>query len=243
MKTPRVGLFLLLTFLPLTQVWPQAPAPPVVTSRLVPKSVYAESPSQLIVTVKGSSLAGLTVRFRASRGFHVTPVEMSWSGTADNTVVVCLADVTTSGTETGQITGAIMTSALLKNEQVASDILEFEYQPGLRVCIYLLVGLTGVAIGYAVRMLVLALKAVQPQVEAQTLAAEESPKGLRKFVLEHYWTVDFAVTLVLGFLALVALMKDGRPPATATYWHHAAMLGVGLGLLTNSDLLTRVQPK
>src|SRR5689334_13298069 len=108
MKIAVGGLFLLLAFLPLVQGSAQAPAPPVITSRLVPKSVYSESPSQLIVTVKGSSLAGLTVRFRASRGFHVTPVEMVWSGTAGNTVVVCLADVTTSGAEPGQITGAIM---------------------------------------------------------------------------------------------------------------------------------------
>ncbi len=108
-----------------------------IQSRLVPKSVYAGAPSQLIITVKGGSLAGLTLRFRATRGFHVTPAEP-------------------------------------------------------------------------------------------------------KFVLEHYYWVDFAVTLTVGFLALAALMKNGRPPASAEYWPEAIVLGVGLGLLTNSDLLTRV---
>lgn len=201
----------------------------------------------MIITVKGNSLAGLTLRFRATRGFHVTPVEMSWSGAAANSAVMCVADVTSAGIAPGQLTGVVTTSALLPDgtslKQVASDVLEFDYQPGLPVCIYLLVGVAGIAIGYVVRMLVLTLKAVEPQVEAEKLATSEGPKGLRKFVLQYYWWVDFSVTLVLGFLALLALMKDGRPPVTATYWHHAAMLGVGLGLLTNSDLLTRVQAR
>jgi hypothetical protein len=215
MRTTPVGFFLLLVLLPITTS--QAQSPPTITTRLVPKALYGAGPSQLIVTVKGDSLAGLTLRFTATRGFHVTPHELSWSGAAANRVVMCVADVTTKNVVAGQIGGSIMTTALLPdtkrvNHQVASDVAEFEYQAGLSVYLYLLVGVAGIGIGYVVRMLVLALKNVQPQVDAEKLATSETPKGLREFVLKHYWEVDFAVTLILGFLALVALMKDGRPP-------------------------------
>jgi len=48
------------------------------------------------------------------------------------------------------------------------------------------------------------------------------------------------VTAAIGFLALVALVQDGQPPQNATYWYTALAVGVGLGLLTNSELLTKL---
>jgi hypothetical protein len=61
------------------------------------------------------------------------------------------------------------------------------------------------------------------------------------FVMRHYYTVDGTVTLVLGILALLGLSAHGRPPESTAWWGAALTLGVGLGLLTNSELITKVR--
>ena len=63
------------------------------------------------------------------------------------------------------------------------------------------------------------------------------------FIKTHYYLMDFLVTLILGFLALVALVKDNHAPDSGLYWYSALGLGFGIGLLTNSDLVTRLRTK
>lgn len=65
---------------------------------------------------------------------------------------------------------------------------------------------------------------------------------ITRFVKDHYCQVDFAVTVALGAAALIALIKDGHPPESASAWYSALILGLGLGALTNSELITKQRP-
>ena len=53
--------------------------------------------------------------------------------------------------------------------------------------------------------------------------------------------MDFLVTLALAFIVLATLVQGGRPPQAGTTWYGALASGVGIGLFTNSELLTRVR--
>src|SRR5262249_17986829 len=115
----------------------------------------------------------------------------------------------------------------------------------LSTAAYLILGGGGISAGYGLRLLVRVLSAVpvpQPfgSAEAGELRVAHQTGPVTSFVASHYYAVDFAVTLVLGFLALFALMRGADPPAIASAWPHAITLGASLGLLTNSELITRL---
>ena len=221
------------------------PAPPAYTiqMKLVPKGVYGHTPSQLLVTTRGGPLGGLKLSLRATNGFSISPAEVAWPAGATHATFVASADLTPSTTSPPN--SASVVASLSRDEggvakTLVTEILDFDYQPALGVTRYLFIGALGVGIGYLLR---LAIKALSEAESAAKLAlgATPAPTGLREFVLKHYYLVDFAVTLILGLLVLMSLMKDGRPPMNASYWYNALVIGVGLGLLTNSDLLTRVK--
>ena len=109
----------------------------------------------------------------------------------------------------------------------------------LSTATYLILGGLGIATGYSLRLLVKVLSAVPAPQPALGPADGEGP--ITSFVIGHYYAVDFIVTLVLGFLALFALMQGARPPQVASAWPHAITLGASLGLLTNSELITRLR--
>jgi hypothetical protein len=53
--------------------------------------------------------------------------------------------------------------------------------------------------------------------------------------------VDFLVTLALAFIVLATFVQGGRPPQAGATWYGALATGVGIGVFTNSDLLTRLK--
>ena len=55
--------------------------------------------------------------------------------------------------------------------------------------------------------------------------------------------MDFQVTQLLGFVFLASLVKDNHAPDTGMYWYSSLVLGFGIGLLTNSDLIMRLRTK
>lgn len=73
----------------------------------------------------------------------------------------------------------------------------------------------------------------------------DPPEGtvgpITRFVQQYHYLVDFGVTLAMGFIVMVALLTDGRPPEAGRMWPGALATGVGLGLLANSELITRIK--
>ena len=56
-----------------------------------------------------------------------------------------------------------------------------------------------------------------------------------------YYLVDFLVTLIIAFIVLATFIQGGRPPQSGATWYGALASGVGIGLFTNSELLTRLR--
>src|SRR5258708_11586485 len=150
-----------------------------IQSRLVPKSIQNGTPAHLIVTVKGAPASTLTIRFRSTNGLHVNPDSLTWSGHGAGATLTCLAEVTAGPRSPGISSAAIMTSVLVKGQQgfdqIASDVLELETQNTLGVCNYLALGVIGIALGYALRMLVQALRDTKAQVQARAHIRADVP--------------------------------------------------------------------
>jgi hypothetical protein len=120
---------------------------------------------------------------------------------------------------------------------LASRLFTFRYMAQISTAAYIALGGVGIALGYLLRMFVKVLSTIAPPRPVQASPTSEGP--ISRFARTHYYVVDFLVTVTIGFLALVALMQGARPPQTAAAWPHALTLGVSLGLLTNSELLTK----
>lgn len=137
----------------------------------------------------------------------------------------------------------------------------FSYTPHLVLPAFYFVGLVGVLLGWASKLVVKAHAGKTPPPivtglflsprkaaeNAQALASGTGPPHGSRFAswlagsALAYYAVDLALTLVIAFLALVALSREGHAPDAASTWQGAMILGFGLGLLTPSDLLGRVK--
>lgn len=157
------------------------------------------------------------VRQKLTPGDHVISADLSLSGAAGGTTV-------------------------------ASDSVTLKYSRRVRFSSYLIWGLVGVALGYVLRLLTKVLASIPMPSPAppDPNAGQNNPivaatGEITKFVQKHYYLVEFTVTCVLGFLALLALAKSGMAPDGAAYWNGALLLGVSLGFLTNTDLILRIK--
>lgn len=136
-----------------------------------------------------------------------------------------------------------------RNSELASLSVPFPYRSGIPLYQYFLLGVLGIGVGYFARLVVDSLNALpKPVLPVAAAAAPNAPQApdlgwFTVFIRGHYYFMDFAVTLVLGFLALTALVKDNHAPDSGMYWYSALSLGFGIGLLTNSDLVTRLRTK
>jgi hypothetical protein len=101
------------------------------------------------------------------------------------------------------------------------------------------VGFCGIALGYLVR-LVMKVEAKLPQPSPAPEKSEDVTGPVTSFVARNYYKVDFALTLLLGNLVLLALSHSYHPPSKAADVPGALIFGFSLGLLTNSDLITRL---
>lgn len=136
----------------------------------------------------------------------------------------------------------------------------FSYTPHLALLAFYLVGLAGVLLGWASKLVVkthagrtpppiVAGLFLSPREAAADAEAMASGKGRRESKLATwlsssalaYYAVDLLLTLAIAFVVLVALSREGRAPDAASTWQGAMILGFGLGLLTPGDLLGRVK--
>lgn len=126
-------------------------------------------------------------------------------------------------------------------ESLAGATYRFVYRQGIPLSSYFMWGILGIVIGYFLRLFLKVLSEVTPEAPAPVANQSAGKVGwITRLVKRHYYLVDCAVTAAIGFLVLVALVQDGQPPQNATYWYTALAMGVGLGLLTNSELLTKI---
>lgn len=124
-------------------------------------------------------------------------------------------------------------------KSLAGTTFQFLYRRGIPLSSYFLWGILGIVLGYLLRLFIKVLSEVTPPQLAPVPGAPE-PGPLKQFVQRYYFFIDCGVTAAIGFLALVALVQDGQPPQNASYWYTALAVGVGMGLLTNSELLTKL---
>jgi len=237
-----------------------APAPPTaISGTFTPASFKGSEEAIFDLVVRSPQLAGTTIVLSAPSGFHLEPqrfpVPVSFSGSEYRNLV----KVSRTGDGPGR--GRSLIVRLQKggstdfDPPLAIQPVTFDYAPLLGVSRYLIVGLIGIIFGYLARAATKLLSSTKPpdhQIASKHLqqlrdtalankAPQDAPSAVHVAVFRYWYAVDFTVTVLLGGLVLVATMKDGLPPVTASYWHTALTAGFALGLLTNSELLTRVK--
>jgi hypothetical protein len=107
--------------------------------------------------------------------------------------------------------------------------------------------LVGFILGYLLRIVTGVLKKIPPPAPLQAAGSggggngggEEGP--VTTLVKNHYYIVDFLISLVLAFVVLLYWMREGHLPDSASAWYGALLTGIGLGFLTNNDLLARIK--
>ena len=124
---------------------------------------------------------------------------------------------------------------------LASATSTVSIRPEQSLAAYLGLGALGILLGYLLRLLIKVLSTT-------TAPAPDPPKGpapvlgpIGRFVAAHYYKVDCLVTVVLGLAALLILVREGRLPDNGAVWYGALLMGLGLGLLTNSELITKLR--
>jgi hypothetical protein len=127
-----------------------------------------------------------------------------------------------------------------KRKIIASKLLKFSYAPEISLCAFFVFATLGLILGYWVRIIVKVLAAITPP-SPQPESGAPVPGPITKFVQGHYYLVDFLVTVALAFIVLATLVQNGRPPQSGSTWYGALAVGVGIGLFTNSELLTRIR--
>jgi hypothetical protein len=239
---------------------PQSAAPTTISGTFTPASFKGPEEAIFDLVVRSPHLAGTTIVLNAPAGFKLDPQSFNVPVGFVESEYRNLVKVSPTGDEPGR--GRLLTIQLKKTgapptaPPLGSGEVPFEYAPLLGVRRYLLVGLLGIILGYMARAATKLLSSSKPpdhevarfKLQEQRTAAlaanappAATPSAAHVAVFRYWYALDFMVTVLLGGLVLVATMKDGLPPITASYWHAALTAGFALGLLTNSELLTKVK--
>jgi len=224
-------------------------APVTLNLELMPKTVSDQSPAQLLMTIEcPQKLTGAAITVVPPPGFKADPQAFSlpdFTGKMTQTSVIKALDSDVRPGERYVIQAQGYVSSGPASKTVLVDqTLAFDYRTNqISLGTYFALGVLGILIGYWLRLLLKVLSAVSPPSPAPPGPAASAPGvgPITAFVQKHYYAVDLLVTLALGFFALVAFTQGNRPPQTASFWYSAMAVGLGLGLLTNSDLLTKLR--
>jgi hypothetical protein len=228
--------------------------------QMVPKEIVDQHQADLLITVESSqTVNNSTLQVSIGPGLQSTPQCLpvpAFSGKVIQHVVISRTDEPLLAGEhpliveltehapaaAGQPAVSDRLCAAPKTKILASQSLTFQFHPEIRLWAYLLLGMVGVGIGWLLRFFINALKSIPPPLPAP--AAEAGVGGSGGFfdwLKRHYYGVDCLVTLGIGLAVLVFMAKTGRPPEGAALPPGALATGIGLGLLTNSELLTRLR--
>jgi hypothetical protein len=217
---------------------------PTVTLELIPTGVLDHRQAQLYITVESpQQLDNAVLEIHGSSDFEITPSTITLPSVARSVienVMVRPASPNLLAGDQGLTVTLSQTSDPAKPRILVSKLAKFAYTPEITLRIFFLFAVVGVVIGYWVRLIVRVLGTIEtPPADEAEGAAKTGP--ITDFVKKHYYTVDFLVTLVLAFIVLATFIQGGRPPQAGAAWYGALATGVGIGLFTNSELLTRLK--
>jgi len=216
---------------------------------LMPKTVIDQSPAQMLIIIESpQKLTGAAITIVPPPGFKADPPAFSlpdFTGKITQTSVFKALDSDVRPGERYVIqVQSYVSSGSGGRTLLADQTLPFDYKTNqISLRAYFALGVLGILIGYCLRLMLNVLATVPaPPLAAPPSGAVPPLVGpITAFVQKHYYSVDVLVTIALGYFALVAMSQGNRPPQTANFWYSALAMGVGLGLLTNSELLTKLR--
>lgn len=237
----------------------QAPAQTVsMSGTFVPAQPTGGGPFLFVLQLDSSApLHGAQATIRPRPGFIATRPTLDVAEGARKTALVfelrAAAGAPTAGDLVASVTAA---PGLPLNE----GHYTFTYAPLVSLGAFYPLALAGILIGWLTKLLVKAAAGKtpppavanlfqSPRTLAQNVAAVRAGQTPAKSAFAAklegsagiYYFADGVLTLVIGFLVLLALTKDGAAPAAASHWQGAMITGFGLGVLTPQDLLGKVK--
>lgn len=217
---------------------------PTVTLELIPSGILDHRQAQLYITVESpQELNNAVLEIHGSTDFIITPSTITLPAVTRSVienVTVSLVNPQLLAGDQGLTVTLSQTNDPATRKILVSKLVKFAYTPEISLRMFFLFAVVGVVIGYWVRLIVRVLGAIEPPAaDAAEGAAQTGP--ITNFVKGHYYTVDFLVTLALAFVVLATFIQGGRPPQAGAAWYGALATGVGIGLFTNSELLTRLK--
>lgn len=221
-------------------------AEPTVHVRLEPGDIENGRPSNMIVEIDAiQPMSGAVLEVTPPVGFVVTPsskLDLPAFDAHLRETRLSLKRADSSAPIGPATVYAHLFQDAKSQHALAEGSVQFKYLERISVCVYLSWGVIGIFIGYGIRLII----RVQQTVPAPAPAPPEgpvppAPGKITQFVTNHYYLVDCSLTVVIGFLALLVLLKDNHVPDTGLYWYAALGSGVALGALTNSELITKVR--
>lgn len=217
---------------------------PSIAYQLRVKDFEISNSAQLLVTADIPTTSGkIDIQFVAPPGFAIEPAGLVFDPQAGKRVVAVTvrrtADVPSS--DYSILAHATAQPSNAGAPLVIDQVVTFTYTKRLQVRFYFALGLAGFILGYLLRIVTGVLKNVTPPAPLQAVNGGGGDGPVTVFVKNHYYVVDFLTSLVLAFIVLLYLMREGHPPDSASAWYGALLTGIGLGFLTNNDLLARIK--
>ncbi|HWG19217.1 MAG TPA: hypothetical protein VG225_01720 [Terracidiphilus sp.] len=211
-------------------------------ARLEPGDAVNDAPVRIFVELQSSQPAtGLVLECISPPGFEVTPRNVALPEFQKQFTSSAFTLRRSGKTaEVGQQNTLIV--RVLSADQkaaIAEASVSFSYVKRIPIWEYLLLGFFGIALGYAIRLLIKVLQTVPAPALAPDPNAPQ-PGTITQWVQKHYYFVDCSVTLVIGLLSLTLLLKNDHVPDSGLYWYSALGAGVALGLLANSELVSKL---
>jgi hypothetical protein len=217
---------------------------PSVAYQLRAKDFDTSDSAQLLVTVDAPANFGkVAVQFVAPPGFVVDPDTLNFDPQPGKRIIA--VSVRRAGDAIGGEYSILAHATALppgSGPPLAVDqLVTFTYIKRLKVKFYFLLGLAGFIVGYLLRIVTGVLKNIPAPAPVLPTGGAGQDGPITVFVKNHYYSVDFSVSLALAFVVLLYLMREGHPPDSAAAWYGALLTGIGLGFLTNNDLLARIR--
>jgi hypothetical protein len=104
--------------------------------------------------------------------------------------------------------------------------------------LYLCSGLVGICLGFAIKCATQYRDEMRPKLEAESKIRSKLRVFTKEVFIER--TPLLLTLLVVGFAALLMLAREALPVAS---WHQAVALGIGLGLLSDEELISKIKGK